>query len=119
MTERAPTREGERRRIIRSFDVFGLSHEHRALIMQALDSDAWDWFADCDGCTCVSELHWPTKYFPPCLRHDFDWRVNGGGGPAIKRFYELQRAYGVPTWRSGLRSAGVTVSWYCWGFWRR
>ena len=114
-----PTRQGERARIEKSFDVFGLSAEQRALILDALDSGEWDWFEDCDGCTAVSELHWPTKYFPPCLRHDFDWISGKGDWAASRRFYELQRAYGVPIWRSALRSGAVTFAWYAWGRWNR
>ena len=57
----AVTPESERRRIEKSFEVFSVSAEHRALILEALDSGEWDWFRDCDGCTAVSELHWPTQ----------------------------------------------------------
>lgn len=113
----SPTPESERLRIEKSFDVFGLSEEHRLLILEALDSNAWDWFHDCDGCTAVNELYWPTRYFPPCLRHDFDWATGNGGLTGSKNFYALQRAYGVPGWRSGLRVAGVTALWYAWGMW--
>ena len=116
---RLVTRESERARIEKSFDVFGLSAEHRALIIEALDSEKWDWFLDCDGCTCVSELHWPTKYFPPCLRHDFDCAAGRNGWQASVRFYHIQRAYGVSAIRSGLRSVGVTVAWYAWMKWFR
>jgi hypothetical protein len=118
---RKPTRASERARIKKSFDVFSLSEEHRALIIEAMDSHAWDWFEECDGCTGVSELHWPTKYFPPCLRHDFDWRHTSGGGDvaASKTFYDLQRAYGVPIWRSALRSTAVTIKWYGRARWQR
>jgi len=126
----AISRESEYRRILKSFDVFGLSTEHRTLIREALDSNEWDWFQDCDGCTAVSELHWPTKYFPPCLRHDFDC-IRGNGDPsspkgyaetgwgASRRFYALQRAYGVPVWRAALRTGAVTAFWYAWRRWRR
>ena len=113
-----PTRQGERARIEKSLEVFGLSTKHRGLILEALDSGEWDWFRDCDGCTAVSELHWPTKYFPPCLRHDFDWTRGRGDIEASRRFYRLQRAYGVPVWRSALRAVAVTVVWYGWGKWR-
>jgi len=114
-----PTREGERARIEKSFDVFGLSDEQCALIVEALDSEAWDWFRDCDGCTAVSELHWPTKYFPPCLRHDFDCICGKGDLAASRRFYGLQRGYGVPRWRASVRAVAGTVAWYGWGQWRR
>jgi hypothetical protein len=114
---REVTRESERARIEKSFDVFGLSSRQRQLILEALDSNAWDWFRDCDGCTAVSELYWPTKYFPPCLRHDYDWRRGAGDCTASKNFFRLQRAYGVPRWRSALRTAGVTALWYAWRKW--
>ncbi len=114
---RTPTRETERLRIEKSFVVFGLSEKHRALIVEALDSNEWDWFRDCDGCTGVSEAHWPTKYFPPCLRHDFDWIRGQGGWAASKRFYALQRAYGMSRFRSGLRAGAVTLVWYGWSRW--
>ena len=111
-------RETERRRILQSFDVFSVPEGIQALIMEALDSDQWDWFRDCDGCTAVSEMYWPTIYFPPCLRHDFDWRVGPGGWDANVRFYRIQRAYGVDAFRSALRFVGVTASWYAWFKWR-
>jgi hypothetical protein len=114
-----PNRESERARIVKSFDVFDVTDEHRALILEALDSPEWDWFEDCDGCTTVSELHWPTKYFPPCLRHDFDCATGRNGWQASARFYMIQRVYGVPVWRASLRAAGVTAFWYGWGRWQR
>ena len=116
---RAPSRQSERARIEKSFDVFGLSDEQRAWVVEALDSDEWDWFRDCDGCTGVSELHWPTKYFPPCVRHDYDWMRGDAGWLAVRRFYFLQRAYCVPRWRALLRTAAVMVAWYSWGRWRK
>ncbi|MCC5850072.1 MAG: hypothetical protein JJU29_18455 [Verrucomicrobia bacterium] len=112
-------RERERLRIEKSFMVFDLTAEQKEWILEALDSKEWDWFEDCDGCTGVSELHWPTKYFPPCLRHDFDWMRGDGGWDGSKRFYELQRAYGVPVWRSALRSGAVTVVWYGFSRWEK
>ena len=114
----APTRQSERARIEKSFGVFDLTDDQRALILEALDSDEWDWFEDSDGCTAVSELHWPTKYFPPCVRHDYDWITGHGDISASVDFYYLQRAYGVPRWRSSLRAGAVTVVWYVWARWK-
>jgi hypothetical protein len=79
-------RETERRRIMESFEVLNIPADVQALVVEALDSDKWDWFRDCDGCTCVSEMYWPTKFFPPCLRHDFDWQTGQGGWAANARF---------------------------------
>ena len=42
-----------------------------------------------------------------------------GGLAGSKIFYRLQRAYGVPKWRSGVRTAGVTAFWNVWGRWRQ
>jgi hypothetical protein len=109
----------EYRRILKSFEVFSVPAAMQDLILEAIQSKEWDWFKDCDGCTSVSELHWPTKYFPPCLRHDFDWIRGKGDWAASRRFYELQRAYGVPVWRSALRAGAVTVVWYGWARWRQ
>ncbi|MDD5707419.1 MAG: hypothetical protein PHR35_15965 [Kiritimatiellae bacterium] len=112
-------RETERRRILNSFEVLDISPALRALVVEALESKAWDWFRDCDGCTFVSEVYWPTIYFPPCLRHDFDCIRGQGGWQACLRFYRLQRAYGVENYRSGIRTAAVTAAWYGWLRWRR
>jgi hypothetical protein len=110
-------REKERRRIEASFDVLDVPGDIRAEIVEALDSSAWEWFRDCDGCTGVSEIYWPTIYFPPCLRHDFDCATGRNGLQASRRFYRLQRAYGVGAARSWVRAAGVTMAWYGWGKW--
>ena len=67
----------------------------------------------------MSEIFWPTIYFPPCLRHDFDCFTGNNGWQASLRFYRTQRAYGVEAIRSGIRAAGVTVAWYAWMKWRR
>jgi hypothetical protein len=110
--------ERERMRIEKSFLVFDLTPEQQECILEAMDSAEWEWFKDCDGCTAVSELHWPTKYFPPCVRHDYDWMRGRGDWEASKRFYQLQRAYGAPVWRSGLRALAVTLVWYGGARWR-
>ena len=112
-------KDRERARIVRSFDLLDVPASIRAEILEALDSDRWDWFRDCDGCTCVSEIYWPTRYFPPCVRHDYDCRIGPSGPVAAARFYRIQRAYGVSATRSGLRAAGVFVAWYAWFKWRR
>jgi len=102
----------ERERIVLSFDVLNIPENLRKDILEALDSKKWDWYTECDGCTAVSEAYWPTKYFPPCLRHDFDYATGRGGIAASIRFYNLQRAYGMSRTRSGVRAAAVTVVWY-------
>jgi len=111
-------RQTEYNRIIESFDVLNVPADIQADIREALESQVWDWFTQCDGCTCVSEVYWPTKYFPPCLRHDFDWNTGHGGMEANQRFYRIQRAYGMDPVRAGIRFMGVTLSWFAWFKWR-
>jgi hypothetical protein len=111
-------RETEKHRILESFDVLDVPGDIRKLIVEALLSDKWDWFKDCDGCTAVSEVYWPTIYFPPCLRHDYDCTINPSERMAANnRFYRIQRAYGMSAFRAGARWVGVTVAWGCWIKW--
>ncbi len=112
-------RKIERHRIIESFDVLNVPKDVQTLIREALDSTEWDWYLDCDGCTAVSEVYWPTKYFPPCLRHDFDWATGRGGWDANVRFYRTQRAYRMSALQAGTRFLGVTISWFAWCKWWR
>lgn len=112
------TREGERERIIASFVVFDVPADVQGMILEALDSTLWDWFLDCDGCTCVSEEYWPTKYFPPCLLHDFDCWIHRPWFPAADRFYRVQVIYGISKWDASLRRAGVKIAWCAYYKWR-
>ncbi|MBU4459273.1 MAG: hypothetical protein KJ579_01795 [Verrucomicrobia bacterium] len=114
----APTRSGERERIVASFATFSVPEWARAEILEALDSKEWDWFRDCDGCTCVSEAYWPTKYFPPCLRHDYDWFVGHPVWESNLRFYRISRIYRMTRARAAVRFLGVTLGWYAWFKWR-
>ena len=111
-------RRTEYHRIIESFDVLDIPGDVQNSILQALHAPEWDWFTRCDGCTCVSEMYWPTKYFPPCLRHDYDWQTGRGGWDANVRFYRIQRAYRMSALQAGTRFLGVTVSWFAWFKWR-
>lgn len=115
----ADARWAEYRRIVESLDVFSVPPVIQAEILEALHSSAWDWYADCDGCTCVTEIYWPTKYFPPCVRHDFDCATGHNGIGASRRFYRIMRAYGIDRVRASVRALGVTAAWYTWLKWRQ
>jgi ribonucleoside-triphosphate reductase len=107
----------EYRRIVKSFDFFTLPDEYRKEILECLHDPAWDWWEESDGCTAVSEPGWPSKYFPPCVRHDYDWQTGRGGWVANARFRRLNRAYCMESWRANARWAGVTISWFVWFKW--
>jgi hypothetical protein len=113
----ALNRAEELKRILDSFDVLEIPGDVQKLVLQAVTDREWDWFKRCDGCTCVSEAYWPTKYFPPCLRHDYDWQTGRGGWEANARFYRIQRAYRMSALVAGTRFIGVTVSWFAWFKW--
>lgn len=108
----------ERERIVDSFSVLDIGEREQAEILEALNSDKWDWYKQCDGCTCVSEAYWPNKYFPPCLRHDFDFLTSNKGIEANNRFYRISKAYGMPRVRAAVRWLGVTAGWFTWFKWR-
>jgi hypothetical protein len=110
---------GEYKRIVWSFRLFDISSNDQAEILECLhDEISWDWYADCDGCTCVSEPGWPSKYFPPCVRHDYDWHRGAGGWESNARFRRLNLAYHMEGWRANARWIGVTAAWYSWFKWR-
>jgi hypothetical protein len=112
------TREEEHARIEASFKVLEVPEREKAEILEALDSTLWDWYKDCDGCTFVGEVYWPTRFFPPCLRHDFDFLTGQQGAVANNRFYRLQRIYGMNRVRASIRWIGVTAAWFSWFKWR-
>lgn len=112
------TKAGERARIEASYAVLNIPAREQAEINEALNSTNWNWYVDSDGCTAVSPVYWPTKYFPPCLRHDFDWFTGHGGDESNLRFYRIQRAYNMRRTESSVRYVGVEIAWWTWFKWR-
>ena len=103
----------EYHRIVASFDLFEVPENDRSVILTCLhDEIKWDWWTDCDGCTAVSEPGWPSKFFPPCVRHDYDWQTGHGGWESNKRFRRLNMTYHMERWRANARWLGVTIAWY-------
>jgi len=110
----------EYRRIVGSFDFYELDEATREEIAECLHDEAsWDWYEDCDGCTAVSEPGWPSKFFPPCVRHDYDWCTGRGGWESNARFRRLNKLYRMEVWRATVRWVGVTVAWYALYKWIR
>ncbi len=112
------SKQREYRRIITSFTFFDIPKLEEEEIRQALEDPRWDWHKDCDGCTAVSEAGWPSKYFPPCVRHDYDWFVGNDMIKAQNRFYRLNRCYGMGRCRASVRYVGTYAGWICYGWWR-
>ena len=97
-------------RIKQSFDFYDLAEDDRQTMLEALHSDRWDWFRDCDGCSCVSEPGWPSKYFPPCVLHDYRWHTGEALMKSNREFRRFNRLYRMEGWRSSVRWFGVTVA---------
>jgi hypothetical protein len=92
-------------------------------IMQAYTDPAWDWRKS-DGCTGVSECHFPKGMrFPPCVMHDYlRWLVKQGVmsvGKCDRLFYQAQVDYRVSRLRSFIRAWFVRYpAWYLWHKWK-
>ncbi len=111
-------KEKEYKRIVNSFDLFNVPELERAEILEALDDERWDWYEDCDGCTGVDEDGWPTKYYPPCVRHDYDCWFGHNVHKSTSRFTRLNKIYRMKPWKYRARHIGVYVAWYVWFKWR-
>jgi len=119
--------QDEYRRMLLALALYDPQPEIVRAIKAAYDSNEWDW-TTCDGCTGVSELHFPQGYrFPPCVRHDFDcWMASTAltnedrdfrRGIGDELFYRSQLAFGVSPWRARLRWLGVRTYWQVVGRW--
>lgn len=67
-----------------SFDTFNVPVKYKELILEAFQSDEWDLFKDCDGCTFVREK-WVNRYFPPCVWHYFEMQRFAEGKSELSR----------------------------------
>jgi hypothetical protein len=101
----------EEKRILDSFGVYDVPDDYKILIQNAINSEEWDWFKDCDGCS-LTWNYWPTKFSPPCLVHDYHWRTGRGGYWSDKIFLELMKIYSIPRWQRTFRFSLVRVGWF-------
>ena len=82
-------------------------------IQSAYTDPEWDW-TKCDGCSFVSEMHFPPGFrFPACVMHDWYYqRVRDGKTKrrfADKMFRYAMIDYGVNPARAWIRWAGVRL----------
>lgn len=99
-------------RIKKSYVVFDIPLRLRKYIEEAINSESWDFFAKCDGCTLVQE-RWASGYFPPCVVHDY-LRQNKIGDPITQDlvFKDLMEAYKLPKWEIWRNFLGVRLIWF-------
>lgn len=111
-TPKQIARDKEIDRIKKSYVVFDVPLRLRRHIEEAISSDFWDFFDNCDGCTLVQE-RWASSYFPPCVVHDY-LRQNRIGHPLDHDliFKDLMEAYKLPKWEIWRNFIGVRLSWW-------
>jgi len=80
----------------------------------------WNPMENYNGCNIIADRLHP---FPPCLKHDFDWLVLGGGIKYDREFKELCHSFGASKFKSKLNFIGVRIGWiffYKWSkIWKR
>ena len=93
-------------------DKFGFDKKEAEEIIY---DNRWNPTLDFDGCTLVQD---PIHPFYPCLKHDWAWRVMGGG---IEHDVEFRRdlitanMYGFKAKKWFL---GVRIAWVLWYKWK-
>ena len=123
--------QAELQRMRRSIALFRprLSPKTEEFIMDAYDDRhkiGWDW-RESDGCTGVSERYWVSRYFPPCVAHDYACeRANRAKtrkeadkirAEGDKYFFKANLAYGLPWVVCVVRHIGVRSYWNFIGRW--
>ena len=119
-------------RLLSSLKLYNLGDDLRSAMIEAYNSPKWDWTMS-DGCSCVSELHYPkcnccdpplVFRFPPCTLHDFYWATSSKSNPTRRRigdkfFLQAMKSYRVSFVRSYARFFGVKIAWHCFFRWRK
>jgi hypothetical protein len=113
--------EDEYQRMELSLALYQPRNEVASGIIAAYNDPDWPW-TKCDGCTGVSEAHFPRGYrFPPCVCHDHCcWLASLAETVAERNrlrregdalFYKAMRDYRVNPIRAAARWAGVRGYW--------
>lgn len=116
----------EYKRMLLSLDLYQPRLEVYNIILEAYtERGEWDW-RKCDGCSCVSEMHFPPGFrFPPCVAHDYLCYLGETGqallcnpdlGPVTRRYSDkifrwAMGDYGVNPARKWARWLGVRLAW--------
>jgi len=115
----------EYQRMLASLKLYQPPAEVRRFILDAYNADPviFDWH-ECDGCTLVSEAHFPEGFrFPPCVGHDHACALEQMGvitrRHGDKLFRKAMKAYGCGFGHRWRRWFGVRVGWLAWGYWKQ
>ncbi len=76
----------------------------------------WNPIEDYNGCNVIQDKHHP---YPPCLIHDYQWMVEGGGYDTDVNFRSNLKAFGTPKVKSVLMFIGVRCGWIFYYKWKK
>ena len=76
----------------------------------------WNPIEDYNGCNLIQDKLHP---FPPCLKHDFDWMVLGGGVKYDREFMEFCKVFGETPCKARLNFVGVRIGWMFYYKWQK
>lgn len=76
--------------------------------------ERWDPIVDYNGCNVIEDRLHP---YPPCLKHDFDWLVLGGGIAYDIDFRKNLKKFGESPNMTVVMFVGVRIGWLCWYKW--
>lgn len=83
---------------------------------RACYSEQWNPLLDYNGCNAVPDPHHP---YPPCLIHDFDWVVKGGGKKYDKKFEYYNTLCGMKSSKAKRWFIGVRAGWLSFFKWKK
>lgn len=76
----------------------------------------WNPMEDYNGCNVVRDHHHP---YVPCLIHDYDWVVNGGGYWTDVRFRNNLIKFGKSKFVANLYFVAVRLGWLLFYKWKK
>jgi hypothetical protein len=78
--------------------------------------ERWNPIEEYNGCNLIQDKHHP---YPPCLKHDFDWLVLGGGYKTDVEFRLNLKRFGTSKKKSVLMFLGVRAGWFFYFKWEK
>jgi len=97
-------------------EMYGYDNDEIETIKAMVFHDEWNPMLEFDGCTAVSDVLHP---FLPCFKHDFNWRVFGGGKWADVEFKSDLIRCGVKPFKAWRWYTGVRVAWNLYFKWKK
>ena len=98
---------------LRQADQYGFDKDE---MYEVIYDKRWNPVCDFDGCSVVQD---PIHPFYPCLKHDHDWIVYGGGIEYDMEFYLNLKKTNLVNRKARLWYIGVRTAWLFWYRWKK